>query len=96
MEQIKPVGQKLIVLPLDTEETEAGGGIIVRDINLQRGKIVEVSDELEGVYEVGDIVIFPKSTGISCPNYQGKSCLWITSNIDVWGIVKEQSTKKND
>lgn len=96
MEKITPVGQKLIVFPLETEEVESGGGIVIRDINLQRGKVMEVSEELSGVYSEGDIVIFPKNTGISCPNYKGKQCLWITNNTDVWGIVTEENSKKND
>lgn len=97
MQTIKPVGQKLIVFPLKSQETEMEAGIVVSDLQLQRGEVIEVSDELKDLYSAGDTIIFPINSGTSCPNYKGKMCLWITSNIDVWGIVTEETnSKKND
>ena len=93
MQVIKPVGQKLIVHELPQETTETESGILVMDLQLTNGEIVEVSDELSEVYKVGDVVIFPKETGIALPHYKKKTCLWLNAQTDVWGVVTENKEK---
>ena len=43
MIRIKPVGSKLIVKPLKSEETITDGGIVAIDLNLERWEIIDVS-----------------------------------------------------
>jgi len=93
MQVIKPVGQKLIVHELPQETTETESGILVMDMQLTSGVIEEVSDELSDVYNVGDVVIFPKETGIALPHYKKKTCLWLDAKNDIWGIVTENKEK---
>ena len=88
MQKIKPVGQRLIVFPLPDEETITDANIVVMDMQLTKGELVGVSDELKDVYSVGDTVIFPKETGLSI-HYKKKSCLWLNNQTDIWGIVTE-------
>lgn len=90
MQIIEPVGQTLIVEPLKGQETELDSGIVVSDIQLQRGKVRAVSDELKDKYELGDTVIFPENSGITV-QHEGKSCLWIKPMIlDYIGIVTDK------
>lgn len=91
MQKIKPVGQKLIVFPLpfNEEGVKTDGGIVVMDMQLSHAEVMEVSDELKDVYSVGDTIIIPVETGTAI-HYQKKSCVWISANIDVWGILTKE------
>lgn len=94
MKKIKPNGSKLIVHPLPSKETTTEGGMVVMDLELEEGEVVEVSNEYSDRYKEGDIVLYPKGAGISLPNYKKKNCLWLNGQApdqggDVWGIVTE-------
>jgi uncharacterized protein YjlB len=43
---------------------------------LQAGEVLEVSNDLSGVYKQGDVVLFPKNSGIGVM-YSKKSCLFL-------------------
>ena len=90
--KLKPVGTKLLVLPLSQEEYVTESNIHLIESELERAEVVEVSDEIADVYKVGDIVLYPKSIG-SLQIYNGKNCLWINGagypSGDVWAIATE-------
>ena len=87
--KLKPVGSKLLVLPLETENYVTESKIELIEAELERAKVVEVSDELSDIYKVGDVVLYPKKLG-SLQIYEGKKCLWINGagypSGDVWAI----------
>ncbi len=87
--KLKPVGSKLLVLPLETENYVTESKIELVEAELERAKVMEVSDELSDVYKVGDVVLYPKKLG-SLQIYNGKKCLWINGagypSGDVWAI----------
>lgn len=90
--KLKPVGTKLLVLPLSQEEYVTETNIHLIESELERAEVMEVSDEIADVYKVGDIVLYPKSIGI-LQIYNGKKCLWINGagypSGDVWAIATE-------
>lgn len=83
--RIEPFGHRIIVSPTVSEYTKTEGGIVVDD-DLSEGVVVEVSDELVGKFMPGQHVLYHKDSGQS-QYYQGKSCLWLNTNTDIWGIV---------
>ena len=89
MQKITPVGQKLIVFPLPKETLTTENNIVVMDNELDNGEIIEVSDELKDLYKPGDVVIYPSGAGLTI-HYNKKACLWITSNLDIWGILTDE------
>ena len=65
---IEPLGARVLIRPLDEEQTIAGGKLVLPDTakeKPQQGVIEAVGDEEEMVTNlaVGDKVIFPKYTG---------------------------------
>jgi hypothetical protein len=90
--KLKPVGSKLLVLPLETKDYVTDTNIQLIESELERAEVVEVSDELYGVYKKGDVVLYPSKIG-SLQIYNGKKCLWINGagypSGDVWAIVSE-------
>jgi len=95
--KIKPVGSKIIVKSIESKETETLAGIVVMDFELERGIVVEVSKEYSDRYTEGDIVIYPKGSGITLPNYKKTNHIWLDGRPsneggDIWGI----ETQEND
>lgn len=76
MKSIQPIGENLIIFPLSVEETFGDSKIVTAGKQLAYGEIQAVSEELKGVYKVGDKVIFAAGAGIT-QQYNKKSCLWI-------------------
>lgn len=92
--KIKPQGQKVIALPLKTENFVTGGGIEIVDTKLSEAKIVEVSDELKDIYSVGDVILHPSGSGVGI-FYNKEHCLYLNAKQDeIWGIVEEVKTAK--
>ena len=89
---ITPVGQKLLVLPIEKEHHKTESGIIAVDTSLAYAQVEEVSKELSKLYKKGDVIIYPEKTGIN-QLYNGKKCLWLNAH-DVWGIESEKAPKK--
>jgi chaperonin GroES len=68
MMKIEPLGARVLIRPLEDEQTFAGGQLVLPDTakeKPQRGVVEAVGDEEEMVTDlsVGDRVIFPKYTG---------------------------------
>ena len=66
MKEIKPVGNKLLVTPIDKKEERLGELIIPGTVNadLSEGCVVAISDEISDKFAIGDIAIFPKNSGV--------------------------------
>ena len=62
-QSIKPVGYKLLVLPLEEKNYVTKGNIELVDNQLMCGKVIEVGEETKDIYSIGDVVIFPKNSG---------------------------------
>jgi co-chaperonin GroES (HSP10) len=89
---IKPVGKKLLVKELPKRETKLASGLIAPETvnaDLSEGEVVAVSDELKGVIEIGDVLLFPKKKGIG--QIDGSEMyLWLDATPakeEVWGKV---------
>ena len=96
--KLKPVGSKLLVLPLEARNHVTESKIELVETELSRAEVVEVSYDLKDIYKVGEVVLMPAKIG-TLQIYNGKSCLWINGNGypsgDVWAIeVAETSPKK--
>jgi co-chaperonin GroES (HSP10) len=93
MNKIVPIGNKVLVLPLEKKE-EIHNGIIhtaVSYADLGHGKVVEVSPQLAHLYQVGDTVLYNGKAGIG-QHYKGKLHLWLFHRDvdgDIWGTVTE-------
>ncbi len=66
--QIEPLGSRVLIRPLEGEQTFAGGQLVLPDTakeKPQRGVVEAIGDEEEMITDlaVGDKVIFPKYTG---------------------------------
>ena len=90
--KLKPVGSKLLVLPLETKNYVTNTNIELVETELARAKVMEVSDELSHIYNVGDVVMFPDKAGV-LQIYNGEKCLWLNGmgfpNGDIWAITDE-------
>lgn len=93
----KPVGNKLIVFPLDTEEQVIGGVVIPGNVNaeLESGKIVAVSPTLKELFSVGETILYPTASG-TAQIIDKKPHKWLDAN-EVWGIAdSEKPEDKQD
>jgi len=88
---IKPVGNRLIVLPLPRKEESLDNGLVLPEsanADLAIGKVVEVPNSLNELYKENDIVLFPSKSGVG-QMYNGKPHLWINAETEIWGIISE-------
>lgn len=89
---IRPVGRKLLVMPLPHEEETMPSGIIMPETamaDLSRGEVIEVSEEIKHLYKPGDIILFPSKAGIG-QLVNGAIHFWLDSRPEteqIWGIV---------
>lgn len=90
--KIKPQGKKLIALPLKTSNFVTQGGIEIVETKLSEAKIVEVSDELKDVYNVGDTILYPTGNGEGI-FYNKEHHLFLKQDL-IWGIVSETKVAK--
>lgn len=86
-----PVADKLIVIPIPKEEIELESKLVIGESDLEKGKVVSVSKEInvklrEFGEEInpGDIVFFPEKKPIAIM-IDGKQHLWMQLS-DIWGI----------
>ena len=90
--KIKPYGNRLIVSPLPSEEETTDGGVLINDYQLEKAEVIEVSNYLKELFNVGDIVLYPKGSGIA-KQYKNKSCLFVNAQEfpqgDVIGIITD-------
>jgi co-chaperonin GroES (HSP10) len=87
---LKPVGNKIIVLPIQTEHFKTESGLTVVQSELTEGKIVEMSDDFKGVYNIGDTILYPKNAGNGI-FYNGEAHVFLNGTGapqgDVWAII---------
>jgi len=73
-----------------TKEHTTDGGIVAVTTSLKQGQVVCVSKFLEGLYNIGDTVLFPESAGTE-HFYNGEPHLFLNGNEqpqgDVWAIL---------
>lgn len=100
--KITPIGSKLIVLPLPTEEEEKVGSIVIPNsvatADLSRAEVVEISDDLAEKYKVGEILLYPTNAGLGLV-YNNKPHLWLRQEEngiqEVWGKVTSSLPQKD-
>ena len=86
--KLKPVGSKLLVFPLETKNYVTNTNIELVETELARAKVMEVSEELSHIYNVGDIVMFPDKAGV-LQIYNGEKCLWLNGEdflMEIFGL----------
>ncbi len=92
MSKITPVGSRIIVAPLPKANFKTEAGIDITE-ELDRGKVVEVSEELNGLYKKGDIVMYSEGAGVA-QFYKQQQCLWLNGEGqpkgDIWGIISDE------
>jgi chaperonin GroES len=91
MSSIKPVGNKILVLPIEKKEEVIGAIIIPGTVNaqLQEGEVVAVSDQVKDLYKKGDIVLYAEKKGVA-QLIKNKPHLWLDTepNLgEIYGIV---------
>lgn len=95
--KIKPLGNRILVLPVKKENYITETKIELVDNTLVTGEVVEFSPMFKDVYKKGDIVLYPKDAGIS-QTYNGKTHIWINglgaTDGDVWAIIGNVNDKK--
>ena len=79
MKKLTPLGTNLLVLPLPKENHSTEAGIQITDTIIAKAKVVEVSDEMKGIYEKGDIVLYAEKTGIE-QYYKSQLHLWLNGS----------------
>lgn len=92
--KITPVGKKLLVLPIESQESKSSGGIViptsVAEANLKEAEVVEVSAEISIRYKPGDKILYPSKAGLG-QEYNGKFHLWLREDLDeVWGVLSKK------
>jgi co-chaperonin GroES (HSP10) len=62
----RPVGQKLLICPIVEEEETVNGVVIsvTNNADLAKGKIVQVSQYLDDVYQIGENVLYYEKRAI--------------------------------
>lgn len=84
--KVQPIGNKLIVLPLERKEEKIDSIVIPGTANadLLDGKVIEAAKEFEHLVKVGDTVVFSANTGVG-QFYNGKPCVWLRID-EIWGV----------
>ena len=88
---VTPVGSKVIVYPLPKKEEELASGIIVAasaNAELLEGEVVAVSPKLNGLYSIGDVILYAARKGVG-QVFNGKPYLWLDAEThlgEIWGI----------
>lgn len=88
----RPVGNRLLVLPLPKTEKEHKGIKIPASANndLTEGEVIAISEDVSNLFNVGDILLFPSGSGIG-QWYNGKIYLWLQAN-EVWAVIENFAT----
>lgn len=100
---IKPVGRKLIVDPLEVTELTLPSGIVLPEsamAKMRKSKVIAVSDEIKHLFPEGSIVLSLENKGIGQP-YEGRFYLWLDATIEkdeIWGleVIENQPKDKGD
>lgn len=92
---IKPLGNRILVLPVKKENYITESNIELVGNSLVAGEVVEFSSKFEGVYQKGDIILFPKDAG-SSQSYNGKNHLFLNGEGATYGDVTAIIGNVND
>jgi co-chaperonin GroES (HSP10) len=91
---VKPVGQRLLVLPLKKKESKlTDSDLIIPETayaDLNEGKVVSVSSEVAHLYKKDDIVLYPSKKGVGMI-IDNVPHLWLSTEVgrdEVWGILQ--------
>ena len=71
-----PLGSKMLILPQETKNYTTGTDIEIIQTALAEGIVVEVSDEYESMFPIGQRIVYSGGAGQSY-FYNGKQCLII-------------------
>jgi len=74
--KIKPLGNRILVLPVKKENYITETKIELVDNTLATAEVIEFAPMFENVYKKGDIILYPKDAGNS-QTYNGKTHLWL-------------------
>ncbi len=92
MSKITPVGSRIIVAPLPKANFKTEAGIDITE-ELDRGKVIEVSEELKDLYKKGDVVMYSEGAGVA-QYYKQQQCLWLNGEGqprgDIWGTIENE------
>ena len=96
MEKISPQGNTILVLPIKKENTVSEGNIEMVSV-LNHAEIVELSENFEGVYEKGDVVLLSDGAGRG-HLYNGKMHQFVGGRGmydggDVWAVHQKSAAK---
>ena len=86
---VRPLEDRVLVLPLQVEEKTIGGIIIPNtdDNNVLRGKVVAVGRGVDLGISVGDTVLYAKNVGIEF-TYENEKCI-IINQRDLLAVITE-------
>lgn len=88
---IQPLGSKLLVEVLKSqEETTTGGIVLAETVNAQlsKGKVLKVSPQVSERIAEGSTILFSSGSGVG-QLVQNKPCVWLNES-EVWGILINQ------
>ena len=96
MEKISPQGNTILVLPIKKENTVSEGNIEMVSV-LNHAEVVEVSENFNGVYEKGDVVLLSDGAGRGYL-YNGKMHQFVDGRGmydggDVWAVYQKSAAK---
>ena len=83
---IKPLGNRILVLPVKKENYITETNIELVDNTLATAEVIEFAKMFEGVYKKGDIVLYSKNAGMS-QQYNGKTHFSINGEGFTYGDV---------
>ena len=93
---IKPLGNRILVLPVKKENYITETNIELVDNTLATAEVIEFAKMFEGVYKKGDIILYPKDAGNS-QSYNGKGHIWLdgrgATDGMVWSIIGNSNDK---
>lgn len=86
---IRPLEERVLVLPLQLEEKTIGGIIIPNtdDSNVLRGKVIAVGRGVDLAISVGDTVLYAKNVGIELA-YENEKYI-IINQRDLLAVITE-------
>lgn len=86
---IKPLEERVLVLPLQVEEKTIGGIIIPNtdDNNVLRGKVIAIGGSVDLGISVGDTVLYAKNVGVELA-YENEKCI-IINQRDLLAVITE-------
>lgn len=90
---VRPVGNKIIVLPDPIKETTVRGIIIPQSVNsqLEEATVIRVSTDVAILLQEGERILYPRSAGVE-QEYNGKKYKFLNGPTlkdigDVWAII---------